>query len=164
MNPPMRRFSLFFTLLAACPQGACNDASGPPAHLRVTGGDPERGESLILSYGCGVCHTIESVRGANGRVGPALDDFATRNMLAGILPNTPPILVAWLMDPVAIEPRTAMPAMGITETEARHIAAYLYTLGAPHAAVYPPEPSLELGGREALVLPGRAQPPGGGVP
>ena len=164
MNQPIRRLSLVFTVLAAFAQAGCNDATEPPAHLQVIGGDPGRGHSLIRSYGCGVCHTIEGVRGANGRVGPSLDDYATRNMLAGILPNTPPILVSWLMDPVAIEPRTAMPAMGISEAEARHIAAYLYTLGASRAPVYPPDPPPPLQGREALVLPGRAQPPGGGVP
>jgi cytochrome c1 len=40
----------------------------------------------------------------------------------------PTDLMAWLIDPPAIDPRTAMPNMGVTQADARDIAAYLYTL------------------------------------
>ena len=155
---PMRRPQLVALTLLATVLAACRDDAGPPAHLQVAGGEPERGRSLIQSYGCGTCHTIEGVPGARGRAGPNLSDYASRSMLAGIMPNTPPLLVAWLVDPVAMEPRTAMPAMGITEAEARHIAAYLYTLGGSGVDVYPAEPPLEREGRKAVVLPGRQRP------
>ena len=155
----MRRSSLALAIWAAVYLAACSDQPRPPDHLQLVGGEPELGRALIGSYGCGTCHTIEGIPGARGRVGPILDDYATRSMLAGIVPNTPPILVAWLMDPPAIAPRTAMPAMGISEAEARHIAAYLYSLGAADAPVYPGGPPLQLDGQETLVLPGRAQPP-----
>jgi cytochrome c1 len=36
--------------------------------------------------------------------------------------------VAWLLDPPQIDPLTAMPAPGISEAEARDVAAYLYRL------------------------------------
>ncbi|PRY20191.1 hypothetical protein CLV70_12572 [Pseudosporangium ferrugineum] len=32
------------------------------------------------------------------------------------------------MDPQAVEPGTAMPDLGVTSTDARDIAAYLFTL------------------------------------
>jgi cytochrome c1 len=38
------------------------------------------------------------------------------------------LLTAWLRDPPAIDPATLMPAMGLSEPEARDMAAYLYTL------------------------------------
>lgn len=140
---------------------ACSDAPTPPVHLRVAGGDPERGRSLIRLYGCGACHSVEGVRGARGTVGPPLVDYATRKMLAGILPNTPRNLVPWLVDPAAIDPQTGMPAVGLSEAEARDIAAYLYTLGAAAAQVYPGGPPLELRGREQPVLQAGDQPAGG---
>jgi cytochrome c1 len=45
-----------------------------------------------------------------------------------MLPNTPQNLVAWIRDPPGIDPLTAMPASGMSEAEARDVAAYLYTL------------------------------------
>lgn len=140
---------------------ACSDAPAPPAHLQVVGGEPERGRSLIRSYGCGTCHVVEGVRGARGTVGPPLVDYAGRKLLAGILPNTPRNLVPWLIDPVALDPQTGMPSVGLTEAEARHVAAYLYTLGAAPLQVYPNGPPLELRGREEPVLQAGDQPTGG---
>lgn len=145
------------SILIAAALSACN-ATEPPAHLRIAGAEPERGRSLIHSYGCGTCHTIEGVRGARGTVGPSLNDYAARNLLAGILPNTPGTLVSWLLDPVALAPRTGMPAMGLSEAEARHVAAYLYTLGAARAQVYPSGPPLDLDPSGKPVLPNRGQP------
>jgi cytochrome c1 len=45
-----------------------------------------------------------------------------------MLPNTPENLVRWLRDPQKLNPRTAMPDLGVTERDAQDIAAYLYTL------------------------------------
>ena len=47
--------------------------------------------------------------------------------LAGELPNDPENAVRWIMDPRKIQPDTLMPDLGVTEGEARDIAAYLYT-------------------------------------
>ncbi len=135
--------ALALSIVAAC------DSPAPPAHLRIAGGDAERGRLLIQRYECGACHTIEGVRGANGIVGPPLTDFAQRVVLAGILPNAPRTLVPWLMNPPAIAPNTAMPDLGIGEREARDIATYLYTLGAHKAQVWSPA-ALPLGGPHGL--------------
>jgi cytochrome c1 len=93
-----------------------------------TGGDPARGRELIVHYGCGSCHSIPGIREARGLVGPPLILFGRRTFIAGQVPNTPDQLVRWLLDPTAIEPGTAMPKLGLSEQDARHIAAYLYTL------------------------------------
>jgi cytochrome c1 len=37
-------------------------------------------------------------------------------------------MMRWLRDPPGVDPMTAMPNLGLTEPEARDIAAYLYTL------------------------------------
>ena len=59
-------------------------------------------------------------------------DDPTRSFLrvyvAGHLPNTPPAMEEWIRHPRDVNPRTAMPDTGVTVTDARDIAAYLYTL------------------------------------
>jgi cytochrome c2 len=107
---------------------ACRPDEWRVALEEVPGGDPERGREVMAGYGCGSCHTIPGVAGANTSVGPPLIEFAYRQYIAGQLPNTPDNLVAWLMDPQAIEPGTVMPNMGVTEDDARDMAAYLATL------------------------------------
>lgn len=94
----------------------------------LTGGDPSRGRALLRPYGCAQCHTIPGVRGADGLVGPPLAGIANRVYVGGVVTNTPQNLIRWIMDPQAIDEKTAMPAVGVTEDQARDIAAYLYTL------------------------------------
>jgi cytochrome c len=96
--------------------------------LTFTGGDAERGKQAIRQNACPTCHVIPGISEAKGLVGPPLDRFAERVYVGGVVPNTPDNLVAWIMDPPSIDPLTAMPASGISEAEARDIAAYLYTL------------------------------------
>lgn len=94
--------------------------------VSVTGGDPAAGHDIILRSGCGACHRIPGVAAARGRVGPALDDFASRATIAGILPNSAENLARFIEDPRAVDPQTAMPALGLTRDEARDVAAFLY--------------------------------------
>lgn len=96
--------------------------------VRVEGGDAAAGAALIQSYGCGACHTISGIPFARGEVGPPLRDFSAQVYIAGVLPNMPERLIAWLVDPQAIDPRTAMPNLGLDAAQARDIAAYLYTV------------------------------------
>jgi cytochrome c2 len=94
----------------------------------VAGGDPIRGATAITTYGCGGCHRIPGIAGAESMVGPPLDDWAERDYIAGSLPNQPQFLIEWIRYPQAIEPGNAMPNMGVSEQEARDISAYLYSL------------------------------------
>jgi cytochrome c553 len=99
-------------------------------------GDPVRGRAIIASgvHGCTACHAIPGIRTARGVVGPPLGGLARRAFIAGQLPNNQGVLVAFLQNPPALAPRTGMPDVGLTLEEARHIAAFLYTLeraGAP---------------------------------
>jgi cytochrome c2 len=94
----------------------------------LTGGDPDQAPALMARYGCSACHTIPGVRGARGRVGPQLQQFASRVYIGGVITNRPDHLVRWIVNPRALSPKTAMPVTGISEAEARHVAAYLLTL------------------------------------
>jgi cytochrome c1 len=94
--------------------------------VALTEGDPDRAPDLIRLYGCGGCHRIPGIRGAEGSAGPPLTDFGRRLYVAGVLRNTPDHLISWIVNPRAVDPQTAMPATGISPDEARHVAAYLY--------------------------------------
>jgi cytochrome c1 len=45
-----------------------------------------------------------------------------------MLPNTAENLVAWIRDPQGLKPGAKMPALGLTEPQARLVAAYLLAL------------------------------------
>jgi cytochrome c1 len=77
---------------------------------------------------CGACHLIPGVAGAHGRVGPALDAYSKRPYVAGKFPNEPETLVRFIRDPPAIAPQTGMPAIEMSDQDARDVAAYLYEL------------------------------------
>lgn len=111
------------TLLVGCDMGR---AELEPR--QVAGGDPEAGREAVVRHGCGACHTIPGIDEATGRVAPPLTAFADRGFVAGVLPNNADDLVRWIRDPPAVNPATAMPDLGVSEADARHIAAYLYTL------------------------------------
>lgn len=82
----------------------------------------------IIGAQCAACHTVPGVSGAYGDIGPSLKGIAKRQVIAGKLANSPDNMVRWLMHPQKVSPGTAMPEMGLTQDQARKIAAYLYTL------------------------------------
>ena len=96
--------------------------------IALTAGDPDRGRELAQRYGCAGCHTIPGVPRAKGKVGPSLQGFAARVYVGGVATNTPDALIQWIENPRSLDPKTAMPVTGISHQEARHVAAYLYTL------------------------------------
>lgn len=95
----------------------------------MPGADASRGREIIMKLGCGSCHTIPGIGWPQGRVGPALDSFAERSLIAGQLPNQPAVLAAFVRNAPALKPATTMPAMAMTERESRDVAAYLYSIG-----------------------------------
>ena len=113
-------------LLASCGMDAGRQSARDAAAL--TGGDSDVGEERIRQYGCDACHSIPGVVGADRRVAPPLSGIAGRMYIAGVLTNTPENLVKWITDPTSVDPLTAMPDVGVSHDDARHIAAYLYTL------------------------------------
>lgn len=115
--------------LLALALAACRDTGKAyETAAALTGGDPRAGRDKIRDYGCGSCHTIPGVPGANSLVGPPLEGIAGRMFIAGVLTNTPQHMMSWIIDPPAVDSATAMPDVGVTQEDARDIAAYLYTL------------------------------------
>ncbi|HEY0483908.1 MAG TPA: c-type cytochrome [Kofleriaceae bacterium] len=112
--------------LAAAALAGCGDEGTTAREL--AGGDPGRAKQAIRRYGCGTCHEIPGLGFATSHVGPSLDGIGARLYLAGRLPNTPDHLIDWIRHPQAVEPGNVMPDMGVTEADARDIAALLYRL------------------------------------
>lgn len=95
---------------------------------RVAGGDPERGRLLVQQYQCAACHFIPEVQGPNGDAGPSLQSMGRMSYIAGSIPNQPENMIRFLQNPPAVKPGTLMPALGISNDEARHMAAFMYSL------------------------------------
>ena len=92
-------------------------------------GSPAHGAELIAEKGCGACHMIPGITGANGLVGPPLTLMGRRIFVAGLLRNTPQNLAAWVLEPQRFVPGNAMPSTGLSESEALDVAAYLRPFG-----------------------------------
>lgn len=109
-------------LLSAC--------SGEPSQLHAQQDRQQvaRGQLLLAQYQCGSCHVIPGVAASRGANGPTLQAFGRRSYIGGNVPNQPAALAHWLVDPKALIPATAMPAMGVSPIDARAMAAYLHTL------------------------------------
>jgi cytochrome c len=118
--------SVIVLVVAVCLSSCQSVDRNPPPEVK--GGDPAAGAGDIARLGCGGCHVIPGISGADGTVGPPLNDFGHRGFIAGELFNKPSNLMHWLEDPQGVEPGTDMPDLGVSPVQARDIAAYLYTL------------------------------------
>jgi cytochrome c2 len=92
----------------------------------LTGGNPDNAAKIATRYGCSGCHTIPGLPGADGQVAPSLAGLRHRVFIGGVLRNNAGNLVNWIVAPQQISPKSAMPPTGISQSEARDIAAYLY--------------------------------------
>lgn len=93
----------------------------------MTQGDASRAPASLRRFGCTGCHEIPGISGADGKVGGSLSDLRKRVYVGGVLNNTSDNLVQWIVSPPKFSPRTAMPVTGISEGEARDVAAFLYS-------------------------------------
>lgn len=116
-------------------RGVADAAAAPAASAPGSGaiegvftGDAKAGRLATEQNLCATCHTIPGIVGASRQVGPPLNGVGRRKYIAGIIINTPENMVRWLRNPQQFDPLSAMPALGLTEKDARDIAAYLYTL------------------------------------
>lgn len=112
--------------MAVLALAGCKPPPDETHHMPVA--KPEQGLKVIAAAGCGSCHQVPGLAWPRGALGPALDGFAERTMIAGKLPNRPDMLAAYVRNAPALVPGAAMPAMPISEEQARDVAAYLYTL------------------------------------
>lgn len=101
--------------------------ASPASIAKPDGPGTQAGRYAIDRYLCATCHVIPGIDEAVGTTGPSLRAIGTQSYIAGMLPNTPANMAAWLEHPQRIKPGSAMPELGVTAGDARDIAAYLYT-------------------------------------
>lgn len=101
----------------------------------IAGADLGRGRQLLETKGCGTCHAMAGVVALPSSNPPAMDGkaFERAHKLAPDLSNTrermlPSRLIAWLKDPTAVKPDSAMPKIALTDAEVKDIAGYLLTV------------------------------------
>jgi cytochrome c2 len=113
-------------VLACAGLVACD---GPPDR-RPTVGDADiaRGRQIAADKGCVACHTFPDVKWPRGGLGPSLGSFGRQGLIAGQLPNQPGVLMQFVRNAPSMVPGTAMPAIPMTDQEARDVTAYLLTL------------------------------------
>jgi len=96
-------------------------------------GDPAKGRVLLDTRGCGMCHRMSGVpalKSSVPRAAMAAAQLRDGMLLAPDLAHTRKRfqrarLVQWLMDPKSLKRDALMPKEGLSEDEARHVAAYL---------------------------------------
>ena len=89
--------------------------------------DPvDAGKRIVTQGPCAACHTVSNTP-AQGKVGPALDGIASRQ-IAGVLPFSPENVKKWVTNPPANKPGTPMPPYALKDQYLDAIAAYLATL------------------------------------
>src|SRR5438067_3195230 len=118
---------IFLPLLLALAGAGCH-SSDKSYTEEITRGHANAGKQAIQRYGCGSCHRIPGISGADSLVGPSLERIASRVYIARHLVNEPNTMIAWIRHPRHLRSPTAIPALGVAEQEGRDIAAYLYTL------------------------------------
>ncbi|NYT57587.1 c-type cytochrome [Alcaligenaceae bacterium] len=128
----VHRIGTLLVLLAPGLMAGCDGRRIPlvssSQHVQLADATAERARQRFIDYGCVACHTIPGVKAPVTVVGPPLENLALRGYIGGVLPNTPDNLVKWLQDPPAVDPRTAMPDMGVSSQDAKAMAAYLLRL------------------------------------
>jgi mono/diheme cytochrome c family protein len=110
---------------ALAPALAAEGCARPAPDAAVPAPDAVR---TIHRHGCAGCHVIPGVVGSARHVGPPLAGYGRRTHLRGREPLTEAALAAWLRDPQAGDPGSAMPPTGLDEVEARAVARYLLSL------------------------------------
>lgn len=139
LMPTMPRLAL--TTEQAGDIAAYLSAGAAPERTPLPPGNPERGRELMDQKACTSCHAFSGVPAfSSGEPAPAQSELGRSAALAPDLRFTRERfrrdrLLAWLLDPKSIKPDTRMPNFGLSEVDARDIAAYV--LGAELA----PQPS-----------------------
>ena len=92
------------------------------------GADTLAGSKLFAAKGCIGCHSLNAVKFSKGLIGPNLANVGSRHYIAaGTLLNTDENLAHWIQHPWSVKHGVLMPELGLSEADARTLAAYLRT-------------------------------------
>ncbi|UUZ86487.1 cytochrome c oxidase subunit II [Paenibacillus sp. P26] len=86
--------------------------------------DAQRGEQ-VFKDNCLACHAVNA-QGLGA--GPNLNGFASRELVAGILPHNDDSLRQWIHDPQSVKPGNSMPTLGLKDDQINDVIKYLNSL------------------------------------
>jgi cytochrome c oxidase subunit II len=90
--------------------------------------DTVAGSKLFAAKGCVGCHSLNAVKFSKGLIGPNLANVGARRYIAaGTLLNTDENLAHWIQHPWSVKHGVLMPELGLSDADARTLAAYLRT-------------------------------------
>jgi hypothetical protein len=105
-----------------------------PVAVKGSDADLGKGRNLIETKGCGSCHTMSGVAQIPSSNPPSMpaDQFEKARRLAPDLRfardrMTAAKVTAWLGDPKAVKPDSAMPKIALTPDEIRDLTGYIMT-------------------------------------
>ena len=114
-------------VIVDAPEAFARWVASQKTELAEPAGLAAEGKAIFAQSACVGCHTIRGV--SSGALGPDLTTFGSRHTLAaGLLPISVDNVVAWLKNPPAVKPDAKMPALGLTDEQARAVATYLLGL------------------------------------
>ena len=114
-------------VIVDAPEAFARWVAAQKTELAEPAGLAAEGKAIFARSACVGCHTIRGV--SSGALGPDLTTFGSRHTLAaGLLPISVDNVVAWLKNPPAVKPDAKMPALGLTDEQARAVATYLIGL------------------------------------
>ncbi len=96
--------------------------------------EQEAGQKVFMNKGCVACHTINGVAelapGSRSRTsGPNLTHVGSRDFIAAhTLKNTPENIARWVKNPQEVKPGALMSNLGLSDQEAKDVAAFLSNL------------------------------------
>lgn len=117
---------------AAAPVAVAKAGEKPAENVAAkASGNPDNGRKLILSQGCGACHTLQGVPGAAGNVGPDLTGVASRAGQAKPGMSAEAYLHESIVEPLAYTvqgfQQGLMPKLPLSEQQANDLVAFLMT-------------------------------------
>jgi cytochrome c oxidase subunit 2 len=115
-------------VVADTPQGYLAWLRGQLQDAATPDSEPvRRGERAFNAY-CAACHAVRGTP-AGGILGPDLTHLMSRHTIAaGLLPNTPGNLSAWIADAQALKPGCRMPTLMLSGPDLQAVVTYLATL------------------------------------
>ncbi len=127
----IRVLGVLTILLAATAFGCRGTGPGPAPG----GGNPDKGKVLFQQKSCGTCHTLASVPGASGTIGPDLDGIASRAATREPGKTAEQYIDESIREPAAfVVPGYPAPSQGgmllpvpVTDDERRDLVAFLMT-------------------------------------
>lgn len=105
----------------------------PAKAPELAGADLGKGRRLLETKGCGSCHVMSIVEPLPSSTPPIMEAKAFErafklapDLVAARTRMSPAKVVAWLKDPVAVKPDSAMPKIPLTDAEIKDITGYLF--------------------------------------